>query len=259
MGELHTAQLPMNYDTYLFDLYGTLVDIHTDEEQEMVWDKLSLFYRYYGAIYTPAELKASYKELVNGMEQHLKSTLEKDPKYTHEASPEIEISEVFLQLYQRKGIAADLSLAICTGQFFRVLTTEYVKTYNGTKEMLKSLHHAGKKVYLLSNAQRIFTEYEMRSMDIEKYFDGIMISSDYKTKKPDKRFFDCLLETYHIQPKNALFIGNDSRTDIAGAKSVGLDTFYVKSNISPENDMAEDATYYVKDFKQWSLPVSEPK
>ena len=31
MGELKVASLPMDYEVYVFDLYGTLVDIHTDD------------------------------------------------------------------------------------------------------------------------------------------------------------------------------------------------------------------------------------
>ena len=31
------------YDTCIFDLYGTLVDIRTDENKEELWEKLSLF------------------------------------------------------------------------------------------------------------------------------------------------------------------------------------------------------------------------
>ena len=46
--------------TCIFDLYGTLVDIHTDEEKPEVWKKLALFFRYYGADYTPEELKEAY-------------------------------------------------------------------------------------------------------------------------------------------------------------------------------------------------------
>ena len=37
------------YDTCIFDLYGTLVDIRTDENKEELWEKLSLFYAFYGA------------------------------------------------------------------------------------------------------------------------------------------------------------------------------------------------------------------
>ena len=125
------------------------------------------------------------------------------------------------------------------------------RAYPGTGEMLENLKANGKKVYLLSNAQRIFTEYEMHDIDIFKYFDEIFISSDYGTKKPDIRFFDVLIKKCGIDPKKSLFIGNDSTTDIKGATEAGFDTFYVKSNISPENDMAENSTYKVAEFTKW--------
>lgn len=251
MKNLTKAKLPMEYETYVFDLYGTLVDIHTDEGDKRVWENLSLFYGYYGAHYEPEELKATYESLVKGKEQNLKSTLEQDPKYTHEASPEIEITEVFQELFLRKGVEGPKDLAVHAGQFFRILTTEYVRLYKGTEKMLMALKDAGKKVYLLSNAQRIFTEYEMQELDITKYFDGILISSDYKTKKPDKRFFDILVEKYHINTDKALFIGNDSKSDIMGAQNVGFHTYYVKSNISPQGDVVKKSDYKVSEFKEW--------
>ena len=247
------AVLPKDYETYVFDLYGTLVDIHTEESDPAVWEKLALFYGYYQAHYEPKELQKCYTTLVKGKEANLKSTLEQDPKYPHEASPEIEITEVFRELYTNKGVQADDALAVHTGQFFRVLTTEYVRVYEGTKEMLSDLKERGKKIYLLSNAQRIFTEYEMHVLDIAKYFDGILISSDFKTKKPDKRFFDILLEKYPMDPATTLFVGNDSNTDIKGAKTVDFATYYVKSNISPQGDMAKDADYVVEEFEKWEL------
>lgn len=249
--ELKSAVLPQEYGTYVFDLYGTLVDIHTDESLSMVWEKLALFYGYYGALYEPGELKERYEVLVNGKEQALKKNLEEDPKYAHEASPEIEITEVFQALFLEKGVEADETLSVHAGQFFRILSTEYVKTYPGTEAMLAQLKEKGKRVYLLSNAQRIFTEYEMHTLNIASYFDDIFISSDYQTKKPDERFFGILMEKHNIDPKQTLFVGNDSRTDIGGATQVGMHTFYVNSNISPENDMAENADYIVADFERW--------
>ena len=44
------------HDTCIFDLYGTLVDIHTDDEKAELWERLSLFYGYDGAKYAPGEL-----------------------------------------------------------------------------------------------------------------------------------------------------------------------------------------------------------
>ena len=50
MGEyLQEAVLPVQYDNYVFDLYGTLVDIHTEEDFPKLWEKLALFFGYYGA------------------------------------------------------------------------------------------------------------------------------------------------------------------------------------------------------------------
>jgi putative hydrolase of the HAD superfamily len=244
------ARLPQTYDNYVFDLYGTLVDIRTQENDPVLWEKLALFYGYYDAAYEPDELREAYGALVAGKENALKNRLEENPRYSHEASPEIEITDVFLELYTAKGVEADRQLAIHTGQFFRVLSTDYVRLYPGTEEMLSHLKEQGKKIYLLSNAQRIFTEYEMHVLGIASYFDGILISSDHKTKKPDKRFFDLLLTQYHLDVKKSLFIGNDSTTDIAGARQIGMDTYYVKSNISPAKDMA-DADYVVSHFTHW--------
>ena len=108
MGEyLQEAVLPVQYDNYVFDLYGTLVDIHTEEDFPKLWEKLALFFGYYGAIYEPKELQKRYAALVSDCERALKKTLEEDRHYTHGASPEIEIGEVFEKLYQEKGIVAD--------------------------------------------------------------------------------------------------------------------------------------------------------
>ena len=32
-------KLPLNYENYVFDLYGTLVDIRTWEDDEKLWEK----------------------------------------------------------------------------------------------------------------------------------------------------------------------------------------------------------------------------
>lgn len=104
MGEyLQEAVLPVQYDNYVFDLYGTLVDIHTEEDFPKLWEKLALFFGYYGAIYEPKELQKRYAALVSDCERALKKTLEEDRHYTHEASPEIEIGEVFENCIRKKG------------------------------------------------------------------------------------------------------------------------------------------------------------
>ena len=181
------------YQTYIFDLYGTLVDIHTDETKIEVWEKMALFYGYYGAYYTAEELRQTYRELTQEAE---KEALRHD---SHESFPELQIEDVFLELFRRKGADVLKETAVYAGQFFRVLTTEYIRLYDGTRELLEALKASGGSLYLLSNAQRIFTAYEMKALDIFRYFDGIYISSSYGVKKPDLRFFELLIEKEKIK------------------------------------------------------------
>lgn len=223
----------MMYETCIFDLYGTLVDIRTDEEKEELWERLALFYAYYGARYSPDELRCSYKRLTGEMTAGHEA-LRRD---SHESFPEIQIEKVFRKLFEERGIIADKALVCHAGQFFRVLSTEFLRLYEGTEEMLAAVKKSGRKIYLLSNAQRVFTEYEMNALGITKYFDGIYISSDEGCKKPDLKFFRKLLDTCGILPEKAVMVGNDGICDIEGARNAGLSTLYVHTDISPREDI----------------------
>lgn len=65
----------MKYENYIFDLYGTLVDIHTDEEKPELWEKLAQFYGYYGAAYTAQKLKNAYARLTGQKEDVLRQEM----------------------------------------------------------------------------------------------------------------------------------------------------------------------------------------
>ena len=90
----------MKYKNYVFDLYGTLVDIHTDEEAPAVWERLAYFYNYYGADYTGEELRIAYDAIINEMEGVLQGD-------KHEMYPEIQIENVFRKLFLRKNTKPD--------------------------------------------------------------------------------------------------------------------------------------------------------
>ncbi len=232
-----------DYKNYIFDLYGTLVDIHTEERIPELWKKLSFFYGFYGAVYQPEELQESYLALV----------AQEENSYAHEAYPEIELEYVFQKLFEKKGVKADMELSVHAGQFFRILSTEYVKVYEGTKEMLENLHKKGKKVYLLSNAQEIFTSYELRFLGLTDYFDDIFISSSCQCKKPDTKFYRMLMDKHNLKIEECLMIGNDNTTDIAGAKELGMDSLYIHSNLSPELTGEPDSTYFLEEMDMKKL------
>lgn len=211
------------FDDIIFDLYGTLVDIHTDEEKAELWEGMARWYRKLGADYAPEELKKRYFSLV--------SALESDAGDAHEGHPEVDIGQVFGELLGTVGTSLD-TLRMTAGRF-RELSTEYIRLYPHATELLSTLKAEGRRVWLLTNAQSLFTRPEIERLGIEKYFDGIYISSEYGVKKPDIRFFQYLLTERNIDPERAVMVGNDGRADIEGARAAGLHTVYIRSNISP--------------------------
>lgn len=215
------------YKNYIFDLYGTLVDINTNERKASLWRNIANIYAMFGAEYTPLELKKAYYK-------YTKEEIEKIPKNKYTTTPEPQIEYVFQRMYKEKGIDCDMELAIFTGKTFRALSLTYVKLYDGVKELFDAIHQNGGRAFLLSNAQRIFTEPEIRMLGIYDMFDGIIISSDEGCAKPDMKFYRTILERYCLNPKESIMIGNDYITDIKGSYEAGMDSLYLHTNISPE-------------------------
>lgn len=149
MGEyLQEAVLPVQYDNYVFDLYGTLVDIHTEEDFPKLWEKLALFFGYYGAIYEPKELQKRYAALVSDCERALKRRWKRTGIIRMRHLQRLRSGKC-LKTVSGKGIVADKTLAIHTGQFFRALSTDYVRLYPGTQQMLASLKKWTKSVSVI--------------------------------------------------------------------------------------------------------------
>ena len=226
------------YKNYIFDLYGTLVDINTNEWKRSLWKNMAMIYSMSGAYYKPKKKKKSFDRL-----QQDEIAAVPPEKYT--TRPEPEISHVFEKLFTEKGIPCDSDTAALIGRTFRALSMKYIKLYPGVWELFDAIHAHGGKAYLLSNAQRIFTEPEIRMLGLADAFEDILISSTEGCAKPDVRFYQLVLERNHLDPKESIMIGNDCITDIRGAYEAGLDSLYLHTNISPEITGELMATYSI--------------
>ncbi len=222
------------YRNIIFDLYGTLIDIRTDEYSLDFWRRAVQVFAMNGASFSPGELRSSYEKYVRrlSIRQRLKH-----PTYRW---LDIDLLGVFKRLYRDKGIDADELLLRDTAHRFREDSTEFIRLYDGVIELLEGLRDAGKKIYLLSNAQESFTVPEMDELGILPYFDGIMISSEEGVSKPQPQFFERLLSKYSLDPQECLMVGNDQNADMLGARRAGIDGLYIHQEISPEvNDESE--------------------
>ena len=215
---------------YIFDLYGTLVRIRTDEAMPSLWRRMALLLSLQGAAYEPEELRAAYRAAVAAEIERRARELPAVP-IDH---IEPDILPAFRTLYGQKGVSVDENRAADTALFFRTLSmVRPVRPYAHARAVLETLRSRGRGVYLLSNAQAVFTLPELTKLGLLSCFDGVVISSDVGAKKPDAAIFEHLLSKYGLRPETCVMVGNDPEADMAGAAAVGMAGLYIHTDLSP--------------------------
>ena len=202
------------YQNYIFDLYGTLVDIHTDETVRGLWKQMAELYTRRGAAYRPEELRETYEMLCR----------EETKKKLYERAPgaQVTVTEELLQH---------------TADEFRTLSLRRLRPRSHAAEVLKALHRQGKKVYLLSNAQRLFTVPELFQTGLYGLFDAICLSSDAGIKKPDPAFLERLLKEQGAKREESVLVGNELDTDMAVAAFCGVRGIFLNTGNVPLSDI----------------------
>lgn len=210
------------YRNYIFDLYGTLADIHTDEQSRKFWQDMAVWFSGQGACYEADELKYTYFEEIDLQKTKLP------------AGGEVDLALVFAELYQKKGKKVTDAQIRTTAEVFRQTSMRKLKLFEGVLALFQRLKQQGKKIYLLSNAQVLFTEPELRYLNLEPWLDGILLSSDAGYKKPSKTFYQMLLDRYGLKTEDSVMVGNDDDADCWGAYHVGLASMYIFTEQSPK-------------------------
>ncbi|MCR5611706.1 MAG: HAD family hydrolase [Clostridiales bacterium] len=213
------------YKNYVFDLYGTLFDVWTDETDPSFREAVSKFYSGNGAEYGPDEFINEYLRLCGEAQ-----SADPDPYF------ELELRDVFGKLYSLKGVDADARLVAETAVYFRKASTKKLELYPWVRPVFGMIKRAGGRIFLLSNAQACFTMPELAEKGIAGDFDGIVISSDVSAKKPSPKIMLALLDRFELNAEDCLMTGNDQHTDVAIARSFSMDSFYIKTATSGEYD-----------------------
>lgn len=91
----------------------------------------------------------------------------------------------------------------------------------GMEELIEELKGLGYGIYLLSNASSELHEYFHR-IPGSQYFDGKIVSADWKLLKPQHEIFETLFREYNLRPEECFFI-DDLPANIEGARYAGMD------------------------------------
>lgn len=98
----------------------------------------------------------------------------------------------------------------------------------GAKDFCEFVKSNGFGVYILSNAHKSFYSYFPRYFDLD-FFDGVVVSADVHTVKPDIKIYKHLLEKYSLKAEECLFI-DDRADNVDGALKAGMKAVQFKND-----------------------------
>ena len=205
----------------LFDLYGTLLDIDTDESREEIYRAVAHYLTYQGVYLHRWEVRDRYYEI-----------MKRQKEASAEEYPEIDVEAIWSSLLEQEGIrepAARQSLSTVLAHIHRAVSRKRLRLYPGVKGVLDRLRTTC-PMALVSDAQPCYALPEMKAVKLDGYFDPIVLSGSYGFRKPDTRLMKMALDRLRLVPADVLYVGNDMYRDIYGATRLGIRSIFVDSN-----------------------------
>jgi len=225
----------------LFDVYGTLIDIETDEGMEEIYRGIAHFLTYHGVYLHRWEVRDHYYRIMNQQRDQ-----------SGEEYPETIVEDIWAALLEEQGMrpaSARYRLALTLAQLHRGISRKRLRLYPGVKETLDTLRGAY-SLALVSDAQPCFARPEIRAVGLEGYFDPVVISAAYGFRKPDPRLFQTALEGLRLTTREVVFVGNDMYRDISGASRLGIKTIFFASNQGAQFHPDTNPSYVITRFEQ---------
>lgn len=222
----------MKYTTLLLDLDETLFDFSRSERFAI--DKLMEKYN----IPVTEENRRLYSDI-------------NDEKWRKLERGEITRPQLFRErfedFFEKTGVRADVSEA--NRSYMRFLSQAGF-ILDGALETCERLSESY-SLYLVTNGTKIVQNGRLNGSPIMKYIKGVFISEEIGFNKPQKEYFDYVLE--HIEEKDKariLVVGDLLSSDIAGAENSGLDSCWVnRKNQNVKNGATYTISYITEIFK----------
>lgn len=201
----------------LFDCYKTLIDIVTDEDDKKTYESVSNWLIYQGVRITPDQLESEYKGSC------LLGTQAIGQEY-----PEIRVEKTFEVICKQNSLwdIDEKTLGEETARAFRSASLRRLQVFPQSVRLLDELKEY--PLGVVSNGQRVFSEIELRYLNLFDHFKSVIFSSDLGFKKPDPRIFLAGARALGLNEKEVLYIGDNFENDIIPSVKLGMKSMHIE-------------------------------
>ncbi|WP_291494456.1 HAD family hydrolase [Desulfurella sp.] len=227
----------MKYKNIFFDLYGTLIDIKTDDYKPEIFYNLSNFLNYEG-------IRVEKEFFQSRFEENIKHQL----SVSQEKYPDVDIKKAFYDTILSFGYNTCDYLLDTIMKIYRTLSILEFNVFDDVHKVLSNL----KKDYnlgLISDAQTIFLYKEISILSLESYFSSITHSSVLGFRKPDERIFKIALDKANVKASESVYIGDSIKRDI-GSKKAGMTFILIKRGESIYDKESGEADVVVNTLEE---------
>jgi len=228
----------MEIKAVLFDVYGTIIDIETDEGKFDVYQAIAHFLEYRGISVAPLELRDLYFQTMLQLRDA-----------DQQPHGEVNILALWRDLLRQLGfppakLRPNNSLFQFLAEMHRTLSRKRLRLSPGITELLKELK-TGFRLGIVTDGHRPYVLPELAHFHLLDYFDSIVISEDSGVKKPEPLLLNKALLELEVTPENAVFVGNDMYRDIFGAQQSGLKAIFYPTEFGAKSHPGTVPDYIV--------------
>ena len=235
-------------DTVLFDMGGTLEDIHVDDESRHASIQGVLDILRAHGIDPDKDFETAASAINAGWERY---GAYRDPRQ-RELKPEeiwgsFVLTDFGLDEESVRSYAEELAHMWEVTHYHRALRPH-------VREMLEGLKDLGMKLGVISNTASLYQVFDiLKEYGIRDYFQDVTLSSVTGYRKPDPNIFMVSLHQVQSDPAHCAYVGDTISRDVIGPIRMGFGaTFHIDSYLTRLKDthVSPDvkATYNIQDI-----------
>lgn len=171
-----------------------------------------------------------------------------DILWTKQKLGEINIKEVFIKrdYLMGKYFNLDIEKGLFNDLFVKFLYDE-IEMVDGIEDLLLYLSDKY-KIFTASNGIFKMQENRLKKSNLDKYFDNVFVSDKIGFEKPDKKFFQKIMDLTKFSNDDLIMIGDSIKSDIIGAKNSKIKSIYFNKEDKKITD--KNFTYQVKNLSE---------
>ena len=222
-----------------FDLWDTLIQEHpggSDRVADLRISRIASILGSKGLAHAPEEIRAAYVKTGSFLE--LTWSKRKDMGARDQLL--FMLSSIDDKLSGKLGRD---DLAAIEKAYVESILDHPPRLLPGAKDALRAVKSKGYRVGLISNTGRTpgsVLRVVMQNMGILELFDTTTFSNEILVRKPAEGAFRTTLDKLRVIPQAAVHVGDDARSDVAGAKKAGMRAIQVLADGAVRSSLADD-------------------